>query len=80
MYGIFHIFRLGSNLSKLYESILVSNLFVLIRNVMSVVITEIYGNKEKIAEHSKNGSLAVWGQKSTVLKRILACIKIFTGM
>jgi len=50
---------LGSNLSKLYESILVSNLFVLIRNVMSVVITEIYGNKEKIAEHSKNGSLAV---------------------
>ena len=42
-----------------YESILVSHLFVLIRNVMSVVITEIYGNKEKIAEHSKNGSLVV---------------------
>ena len=56
-YGIFHIFRLNSNLS--YESILASHLFVLIRNVMSVVITEIYGNKEKIAEHSKNGSLVV---------------------
>ena len=44
---------------KFYESILVSHLFVLIRNIMSVVITEIYGNKEKIAEHSKNGSLVV---------------------
>ena len=44
---------------------------------MSVVITDIYGNKEKIAEHSKNGSLVVWGQKSTVLKRILACMKIY---
>ena len=53
------MFTLNSNLSKLYESILVSHLFVLIRNVMSVVITEIYGNKEKIAEHSKNGSLVV---------------------
>ena len=52
-------FRLNSNLSRHYESILVPHLFVLIRNVMSVVITEIYGNKEKIAEHSKNGSLAV---------------------
>ena len=47
---------------------------------MSVVITEIYDNKENIAEHSKNGSLVVWGQKSTVLKRILACKKNFTGM
>ena len=44
---------------KFCESLLVSHLFVLIRNVMSVVITEIYGNKEKIAEHSKNGSLVV---------------------
>ena len=55
-------FRLNSNLSRHishYEIILVSHLFVLIRNVMSVVITEIYGNKEKIAEHSKNGSLVV---------------------
>ena len=46
---------------------------------MSVVITEIYGNKEKTAEHSKNGSLVVWGQKSTVLKRILACLKFSQG-
>ena len=53
------MFTLNSNISKLYESILVSHLFVLIRNTMSVVITEIYGNKEKIAEHSKNGSLVV---------------------
>ena len=49
--------KLNSNLSSLI--ILVSHLFVIIRNVMSVVIAETYGNKEKISEHSKNGSLVV---------------------
>ena len=50
------MFTLNSNLLRKYSSF---TSICFNKNVMSVVITEIYGNKEKIAEHSKNGSLVV---------------------